>query len=61
MGVYKMIDLHIQEALEEVRDTLSNYMSEAEMFDDTDERLASAEEVMQEVLDKITALIEGSL
>lgn len=53
-----MIDLHIQEVLEEVRDSITAHLEDAELIDDAEDRFAAAEEIMQEILDKLSPLIE---
>jgi hypothetical protein len=56
-----MIDLHIQEVLEEVRDAITAHLEEADLIEDAEERFSAAEEVMQEILDKISPLIERDI
>lgn len=53
-----MIDLHIQEVLEEVRDSITEHLEEVELFDDSESRFGSAEDLLQEILDKVSPLIE---
>lgn len=53
-----MIDLHIVEVLEEIRDSISEHLSELEGADDIESRAAMAEELLQEILETISPFIE---
>lgn len=53
-----MIDLHALEVVEEVRDAISEHLDEAELIEDAEERFCAAEELLQEILEKISPLIE---
>lgn len=53
-----MIDLHIQEVLGEVRDAISEHLEGVEHFEDPEDRFGAAEELLQDILDRISQLIE---
>jgi hypothetical protein len=53
-----MIDLHVVEVLEEIRDSISEHLSEIEGAEDVESRAALAEELLQEILETISPFIE---
>jgi hypothetical protein len=54
-----MIDLHTQEVLEEIRDSINNYLEESE---GTDSGLPEeAEDLLVEILDKLAPLLERDI
>lgn len=52
-----MIDFHVREVLEEIKDMTSSHLEDAESLD-PDDRVSSAEDLLQEIMEKIEPLLE---
>ena len=56
-----MIDLHSREVLQEIRDLIIEFFEGNENYDDPTDRYTAAEDLLQDVQDRIEPLIESDL